>query len=77
MVLRLPEFSTRPGCWTREELEELVELWDSVSDLRSENKFVPPGDLVAIDPVSPLGGELEYVDGGTLSHAFYGRRVLE
>ena len=25
----------------------------------------------------PLGGELEYVDGGTLSHAFYGRRVLE
>jgi len=25
----------------------------------------------------PLGGELEYVDGGTLSHAFYGRRALE
>jgi recombination protein RecR len=25
----------------------------------------------------PLGGELEYVDGGTLSHAFYGRRVME
>lgn len=24
----------------------------------------------------PLGGELEYVDGGTLSHAFSGRRVL-
>jgi len=24
-----------------------------------------------------LGGELEYVDGGTLSHAFYGRRVVE
>jgi recombination protein RecR len=23
----------------------------------------------------PLGGELEYVDGGTLSHAFYGRRA--
>ena len=22
----------------------------------------------------PLGGELEYVDGGTLSHAFVGRR---
>jgi recombination protein RecR len=22
----------------------------------------------------PLGGELEYVDGGTLSHAFAGRR---
>ncbi|MEJ2644467.1 MAG: toprim domain-containing protein, partial [Gammaproteobacteria bacterium] len=22
----------------------------------------------------PLGGELEYVDGGTLSHAFSGRR---
>lgn len=25
----------------------------------------------------PLGGELEYVDGGTLSHAFFGRRVME
>lgn len=25
----------------------------------------------------PLGGELEYVDGGTLSHAFYGRRTVE
>ena len=25
----------------------------------------------------PLGGELEYVDGGTLSHAFFGRRVVE
>lgn len=25
----------------------------------------------------PLGGELEYIDGGTLSHAFYGRRVVE
>jgi recombination protein RecR len=25
----------------------------------------------------PLGGELEYVDGGTLSHAFTGRRMVE
>jgi recombination protein RecR len=25
----------------------------------------------------PLGGELEYVDSGTLSHAFYGRRVID
>ena len=25
----------------------------------------------------PLGGELEFVDGGTLSHAFYGRRMVE
>jgi len=25
----------------------------------------------------PLGGELEYVDSGTLSHAFFGRRVVE
>jgi recombination protein RecR len=24
----------------------------------------------------PLGGELEYVDGGTLSHAFTGRREI-
>jgi len=25
----------------------------------------------------PLGGELEYVDGGTISHAFFGRRKME
>ena len=25
----------------------------------------------------PLGGEIEYVDGGTLSHAFFGRRVVD
>jgi len=25
----------------------------------------------------PLGGELEYVDGGTLAHAFFGRRVVD
>ncbi len=25
----------------------------------------------------PLGGELEFVDGGTLSHAFFGRRAVE
>ena len=25
----------------------------------------------------PIGGELEYVDGGTLSHAFNGRRVVD
>ena len=25
----------------------------------------------------PLGGELEYVDGGTLSHASFGRRIVE
>ena len=25
----------------------------------------------------PIGGELEYVDGGTISHAFFGRRKME
>lgn len=25
----------------------------------------------------PLGGELEFVDGGTLSHAFFGRQVVD
>ena len=25
----------------------------------------------------PLGGELEYVDGGALSHAFFGRRAID
>lgn len=25
----------------------------------------------------PLGGELEFVDGGTLAHAFYGRRAVD
>jgi recombination protein RecR len=42
------------------------------------------GDLASRHKVSasriahgvPLGGELEYVDGGTLSHAFYGRRAV-
>jgi recombination protein RecR len=24
----------------------------------------------------PVGGELEFVDGGTLSHAFTGRKVM-
>jgi recombination protein RecR len=41
-------------------------------------------DLVRTDPVRvsriahgvPLGGELEYVDGSTLAHAFSGRREL-
>jgi recombination protein RecR len=42
-------------------------------------------DLVRADSVKisriahgvPLGGELEYVDGSTLAHAFHGRRVLD
>jgi len=42
-------------------------------------------DLVRADSVKisriahgvPLGGELEYVDGSTLAHAFQGRRVLD
>ena len=25
----------------------------------------------------PLGAELEYIDGGTLSHAFFGRRSVD
>jgi len=25
----------------------------------------------------PVGGELEFVDGGTLSHAFNGRKIME
>jgi len=25
----------------------------------------------------PLGAELEYIDGGTLSHAFFGRRLID
>lgn len=43
------------------------------------------GDLAARQNVAasriahgvPLGGELEYVDGGTLSHAFLGRRAVD
>jgi recombination protein RecR len=42
-------------------------------------------DLVRADSVKisriahgvPLGGELEYVDGSTLAHAFNGRRILD
>lgn len=37
---------------------ELVDLWNSVSDLRTDEKLLPPGDALAIDPVSALGGDL-------------------
>lgn len=38
----------------------------------------PTGTIVSrIAHGVPVGGELEYVDGGTLSHAFSGRKVIE
>jgi len=37
-----------------------------------------PGIIVSrIAHGVPVGGELEYVDGGTLMHAFTGRKVME
>ncbi len=38
-------------------------------------KYAVPASRIAHGV--PLGGELEYVDGGTLSHAFYGRRAVD
>lgn len=38
-------------------------------------RYVVPASRIAHGV--PLGGELEYVDGGTLSHAFFGRRALD
>jgi recombination protein RecR len=44
-----------------------------LADLANRNKVSPSRIAHGV----PLGGELEYVDGGTLSHAFYGRRAVE
>jgi recombination protein RecR len=44
-----------------------------LADLASRNKVLASRIAHGV----PLGGELEYVDGGTLSHAFYGRRAIE
>jgi len=44
-----------------------------LADLAARNNVSPSRIAHGV----PLGGELEYVDGGTLSHAFYGRRAVE
>lgn len=44
-----------------------------LSDLAAKHKV----EASRIAHGVPLGGELEYVDGGTLSHAFFGRRVVD
>jgi recombination protein RecR len=44
-----------------------------LADLATRNNVSPSRIAHGV----PLGGELEYVDGGTLSHAFYGRRAVE
>jgi recombination protein RecR len=44
-----------------------------LADLASRNEVVASRIAHGV----PLGGELEYVDGGTLSHAFYGRRAID
>ncbi len=44
-----------------------------LADLASRNEVVASRIAHGV----PLGGELEYVDGGTLSHAFYGRRAVD
>ncbi|MDA0705626.1 MAG: recombination mediator RecR [Proteobacteria bacterium] len=44
-----------------------------LADMAARNKV--PASRIAHGV--PLGGELEYVDGGTLSHAFYGRRPVD
>jgi recombination protein RecR len=44
-----------------------------LADLASRNEVMASRIAHGV----PLGGELEYVDGGTLSHAFYGRRAID
>lgn len=44
-----------------------------LADIAARHKVTPSRIAHGI----PLGGELEYVDGGTLSHAFFGRRTLD
>jgi recombination protein RecR len=44
-----------------------------LADLAAKNKV----QASRIAHGVPLGGELEYVDGGTLSHAFFGRRLVD
>lgn len=44
-----------------------------LADLASHNSVTASRIAYGV----PLGGELEYVDGGTLSHAFHGRRPVD
>jgi recombination protein RecR len=44
-----------------------------LADIAAKHKISPSRIAHGV----PLGGELEYVDGGTLSHAFFGRRVID
>lgn len=44
-----------------------------LADIATKHKIAPSRIAHGV----PLGGELEYVDGGTLSHAFFGRRAID
>ncbi len=44
-----------------------------LADIASRHQVTPSRIAHGV----PLGGELEYVDGGTLSHAFFGRRTID
>lgn len=44
-----------------------------LADIAAKHKVAPSRIAHGV----PLGGELEYVDGGTLSHAFFGRRAID
>lgn len=44
-----------------------------LADIAMKHKIAPSRIAHGV----PLGGELEYVDGGTLSHAFFGRRAID
>ena len=48
-----------------------------VKRLLGLNRIPDVGTISRIAHGVPLGGELEYVDGGTLSHAFFGRRLVD
>ena len=76
----------RPGNYFSRQIARWTRQWDLSKTREDANidrlvawlpAHVPADDTSRIAHGVPLGGELEYVDGGTLSHAFYGRRLVE
>ncbi len=66
----------------QEEIEELILATNPTVEGEATAQYI--GDMAAHHGITcsriahgvPLGGELEYVDGGTLAHAFLGRRRM-
>ncbi len=67
----------------QEEVRELILATSPTVEGEATAQYI--ADLAAVRNIPcsriahgvPMGGELEYIDGGTLAHAFAGRRPLE